>query len=198
MDTTRIRRLFPRATLVSLALFLGLVPSSWSRERSAIFEAGSIAVHPAPPIAREMTSWAVRRYDQAGLELPQADVFFHDGRDGCDGYLGTTVVSRIDLCVRLAMEPGPQRIVLHELAHAWVIANLDATRQASFLDLRGLTSWAGRAVPWKEQGREQAAEIVAWGLGDGTMLPMIDDTGPEALTEAFRSLTGVDPLNQPA
>jgi hypothetical protein len=180
--------------LMSLALSLGLIPSSWSRDRGPIFDAGSIAVHPAPPIAREMISWSVTRYEQAGLGLPPTDVFFHDGRDGCDGYLGTTVVGRIDLCVRLAMEPGPQRIVLHELAHAWVFANFDAARQASLLEMRGLTSWAGRGVPWKEQGREQAAEIVAWGLGDGTMLPMIEgDVEHRALSEAFRLLTGVDP-----
>jgi hypothetical protein len=191
MDAARIRRSLQEAMLVSLALLLGLVPSSWSRGRGPVFEVGPIAVHRAPSVARELISWSVMRYEEAGLDLPPTEVFFHDERDGCGGYLGTTVAGRIDLCVRLAMEPGPQRIVLHELAHAWALANLDAGRQTRFLELRGLTSWTGRGVPWDEQGREQAAEIVAWGLGDGTMLPMIaGDTGADALNEAFRSLTG--------
>ena len=195
MDAARIRRSFPKAMLVSLSLLLGLVPSSWSRDRGPIFEVGPIAVHPAPPVARELISWAVERYEEAGLDLPPVDVYFHRGNEGCGGYLGTAVIGQIELCVRFAMEPGPQRIVLHELAHVWVATKVPSPRQVAFLDLRGLSAW-GSGVPWKERGREQAAEIIAWGLGDGSMLPMIEgDRHHEALSEAFRFLTGVEPIN---
>jgi len=74
----------------------------------------------------------------------------------------------------------------HELAHAWEGAALDDACRERFLQLRRLHAWAGDDVEWKQRGVEQIAEIVAWGLGDGTMAPMIDgDRDPQALGAAF-------------
>jgi hypothetical protein len=194
MDTTRTARIVPRTKLAALALLVCLVASSPAHGRGGD-TSGPTAVLGSSASARTMLSWAVERYDRAGLVLPPAEVSFHPADDGCGGYLGYTDDGRIDLCIRLAMEPGPQRIVLHELAHAWVTANIDEEGGEAFLTLRGLSAWADGSDPWKQRGTEQAAEIIAWGLGVGTMLPMIDgDTEPQALADAFRSLTGVDPL----
>jgi hypothetical protein len=39
---------------------------------------------------------------------------------------------------------------------------------------------------WKQRGIEQLAEIVAWGLSEGAMAPMIGgDRYPQALSEAY-------------
>ena len=84
------------------------------------------------------------------------------------------------------MEAGPQRLVLHELAHAWEGATLDEACRDRFLQLRSLDAWAGDDIEWNQRGIEQLAEIVAWGLADGAMAPMIDgDRDPQALSEAY-------------
>lgn len=84
------------------------------------------------------------------------------------------------------MEAGPQRLVLHEFAHAWEEATLDDPCRERFLRIRGLEAWADDDVEWKQRGIEQIAEIVAWGLADGAMAPMIDgDRDPQALSEAY-------------
>lgn len=133
-----------------------------------------------------LAAWAVGRFSRAGLELPATELSFHADDTGCGGNLGVAEQGRIDLCVRLAMEAGPQRIVLHELAHVWDVAALDGECRRRFLELRHLDLWVGDAATWKQRGAEQAAEIVAWALGDGTMMPMIDgDREPEALREGF-------------
>jgi hypothetical protein len=145
-----------------------------------------VVVVDAPPAARELAAWAVGRFEAAGLELPPTEVHFHGDTDGCRGFLGYAQGGRIDLCVRLAMEAGPQRLVLHELAHAWEGVTLDDACRDRFLALRGLDAWAGTDAEWKQRGIEQLAEIVAWGLADGAMGPMIDgDRDPEALIEAY-------------
>ena len=131
----------------------------------------------------------------AGLQLPPVQVAFHAGTDGCRGNVGYQVDGHVDLCIRLAMEPGPERIVLHELAHAWCDEHLTDAARLRFMASRDLTDWNGTATDWKDRGYEQAAEIIAWGLGDGTMLPSIDGpTDIPTLTQGLRILTGVAPL----
>jgi hypothetical protein len=184
-------------------LFLGFLAIAgfvlaWARiarTEEPVAQFGPLALFSTSPVARDLIEWSVERYETAGLELPPTQVHFSN-EDGCGGFVGTTIEGRIDLCVRLAMEAGPQRIVLHELAHAWAGSNLDEATKDRFDQLRGLSHWADASDTWKRRGSEQAAEIIAWGLGDGTMLPLIDgDTDPAALTEAFRLLTGADPLS---
>ena len=145
-----------------------------------------VVVVDSPPAATELAEWAVGRFEAAGLELPPTEVHFHDDTDGCRGFLGYAQGGRVDLCVRLEMEAGPQRLVLHELAHAWEGVTLDDACRDRFLGLRGLDAWAGDDAEWKRRGIEQLAEIMAWGLADGAMAPMIDgDRDPQALIEAY-------------
>ncbi len=197
MDTTWTPRHLPVAAFLSLVALLTQLPSSAAvvRADEPVTQIGPIALRTAPPVAEEMIRWAVERYAMAGLELPPTDLSFHPDMSGCGGLIGYTEVGRVELCARLAMEAGPQRIVLHELAHAWIMANVDAAGQQRFNELRGLERWSDPSDAWKARGMEQAAEIVAWGLGDGTMSPMIDgSTEPADLALAFRELTGLAPL----
>ena len=142
-----------------------------------------------------LLEWAVKRYRAAGLLLPAVRVAFHTDSDGCRGNVGYQVNGLIDLCVRLAMESGPERIVLHELAHAWCDEHLTDAARVRFMQSRRITSWNGSTADWRQRGYEQAAEIIAWGLGDGTLHPLIDGANdPDALAAGFRILTSVDPL----
>ncbi|MDH4112651.1 MAG: hypothetical protein OEV60_08230 [Actinomycetota bacterium] len=179
--------------LVALALVDPTATGATSRQGVDVI--GSVTLYPAPAIARELTAWSLGRFEKAGLSTPAIEVLFHPDAAGCGGHLGLARSRRVDLCVRGAMEPGPQRIVLHEFAHVWIADNGDTFMRRRFLAFRALASWFDPNDPWKARGVEQAAEIVAWGLGDGSMLPMINGvTDRPALASAFRLLTGSTPL----
>lgn len=197
METNRTLRLGSRVLIVVLALLVqvGPVSSSALPETDTVRVVGEVRLHQPNPERRELIEWAVNRYRSAGLDVPAVDVHFHTDPAGCRGYLGYTRGERIDYCVRLAMEPGPQRIVLHELAHAWAETHLTDEARSAFIEMRGAPTWNDLGFAWKDRGTEQAAEIIAWGLGDGTMSPMVHgDLDPSSLAGAFRMLTGAEPL----
>jgi hypothetical protein len=176
---------------IAIAMSVGAIASlpdaaAMTQPGEPIPDAPQVVVVGAPPAGMELAAWAVGRFEVAGLELPPTEVHFHEDIEGCRGFLGYTQGGRVDLCVRLEMEAGPQRLVLHELAHAWEGAILDEACRERFVQFRGLDAWAGDDVEWKQRGIEQLAEIVAWGLGDGTMAPMVDgDRDPQTLLETF-------------
>jgi len=81
---------------------------------------------------------------------------------------------------------------LHEFAHAWDDTSGAVNRQA-FMKLRGLTVWwGGIEMPSSEQGAEQLANIVAWGLMgcETRTIPQIPNNSASELTKAFAMLTG--------
>lgn len=67
-------------------------------------------------------------------------------------------------------------------------AQPDRDRRERFLELRGLESWNGGDVPWRERGFEHAAEILAWHLGDRVLTPTVPDNEPEQLEAAVEAL----------
>lgn len=73
---------------------------------------------------------------------------------------------------------------------------MDTGLRERFLKLRNLAAWNDFGLPWKERGTEHAAEIIAWGLGEGVrpLLPLPFD--PEELIEGYTLLTGHAPLNR--
>ena len=176
---------------IVIAMSVGAIASlpdavALTRDGDPVPGTPQVVVVDSPPAATELAAWAVGRFEAAGLELPPTEMHFHNGTDGCRGFLGYAQGGRVDLCVRLEMEAGPQRLVLHELAHAWEGATLDEACRERFLELRSIDAWAGDDVEWKQRGIEQLAEVVAWGLADGAMAPMIDgDRDPQALGAAY-------------
>jgi hypothetical protein len=198
MDTRRIIQTAARVTIGAFTL-MTLATSSPTRatdEATPVRTLDGVRLHEPNPQREEMLDWALKRYRAAGLQVPAIDVRFHGDSGGCGGYLGYTKNGRVDLCVRLAMEHQPLRIVLHELAHAWAEVELDEETQARFMRLRNLPGWNVTADDWKDRGTEQAAEIIAWGLGEGTTPPMITgDLDPAALSDGFLLLTGSLPVN---
>lgn len=195
MDTTRkaIRTLEVAIALIATLSLGGTLPRTVGtpipgREGIVLLTAGH--AHEA------LLDWAIKRYRAAGLVLPPVRVAFHTGTDGCRGNVGYQVNGLIDLCVRLAMEAGPERIVLHELAHAWCDEHLTDAARIRFMQSRRLTSWNGSTADWRQRGYEQAAEIIAWGLGEWTLHPQIDGANDsDTLAAGFRLLTSVDPLH---
>jgi len=187
------------ATIAVVAL-LGAAarPSDGRSDRPATPAATTITG--GEPGARAAVTWALERYEGAGLRhLPAVEIHLHASDAGCRGELGYYRAGRIDLCTAASSEPYQRKFALHELAHAWTAAHLDSGTGARFLELRGLGGWNASGDPWKERGIEQAAEIVAWGLGEGEIVPLLPEPATVAeLTAAFELLTGERPITTAA
>ena len=141
---------------------------------------------------REIITWAADRYRAAGLQLPDLTISFPAL---CSGKKALYHVGRrsIDFC-RMN-----RRTVLHEFAHAWDDTS-GAVDRAAFLELRRLTVWwGGTDMPSGEQGAEQLAQIVAWGLMDVDTrgVPAFPDNSVGELTKAFVMITGGVKPRQP-
>ena len=65
--------------------------------------------------------------------------------------------------------------------------------RARFLDVRGLRDWDPWEVPWALRGWEQGADILAWGIGDGVLLPPVPANDLRSLTSAFQLMAGEAP-----
>lgn len=148
----------------------------------------SIRVLGGSPEQFDLVRWGVRRFEDAGLGLPTLEVRFHAERSGCAGHLGYYRADGVDLCGGVTVNLTTRRDLLHEMAHAWIQANLGPEERERFLEIRGLSSWNGGDVPWQERGFEQGAEILAWYLGDRVLSAMVPDNGPEDLETAVRTL----------
>ena len=152
-----------------------------------------------PAEYEELVEWALSRFDEAGLELPPLRITHHgDDREPCQGVGGfhrsRDGISVIDFCTtKVGM--FAERLVLHELAHAWTDHQLTDARKSEFQDLRGWTHWvAHEDASWDELGCEQAAEIIAWGLSDRPIRSiLIAQASCEDFEVGYRTLTGRPP-----
>lgn len=142
----------------------------------------------------EVAVWALGRFADAHLDLPNVELHMHDDWSKCGGSQGrhwmgyftvTDGKSVIHSC-------GAGWITLHELGHAWDRHNLvDADREA-LLERFDLEAWV--ADEWKESGRELVASIIAWALDESTFRPpWFAVNSDEALGMGFLLATGMQP-----
>ena len=143
-----------------------------------------------------MANWALGRFEEAGLELPDLHIVF-PGRDLslCNGAPATALTRQRPIEIRLCW--NDRFILLHELGHAWDAHNLTEDRRESFMALRAeVDAWTGVDVPWARRGLEHAANVIACGLlEDPYPISRTYPNDPENLIEAFLELTGVAPLH---
>ncbi len=148
------------------AAILGLAAgvSTW---HVSLLEAGPTPVQVRPEVRVygaaeqvDLSRWAVRRFEAAGLEAPAVQIHFHGDADGCGGHLGYAKSGRVDVCTTL-VNAMTRRDILHEMGHIWLDQNVTESTRARFLQLRGLVSWNTGSVPWRVRGYEQGAEIIA-------------------------------------
>jgi hypothetical protein len=176
------------ASVLALLAFAG----GWSlvaREAAGVEIGSGVVVFSDGPAQQELARWAVARFERAGLEPPSVQIRFHADRAGCGGHLGYAWDGRVDVCTVLVNEMA-RRNLLHEMGHIWIDQNVPDTRREQFLLLRGLSSWNSSTDPWQERGYEQAAETMAWALGDRILSAQIPDNEPAQLAAAFELLTG--------
>jgi hypothetical protein len=155
-----------------------------------------VRIFGADPAQERTVDWAVQRFGAAGLpDLPTLDIYLHTSHAGCRGNLGYYRQGRVDLCTKESSEAYARKFALHEMAHAWVEVHVDAELRSRFFELRGISDWNDLDQPWKERGTEQAAEVIAWGLGEGEVSPLLSEPPATAdLVAAYVLLTGHQPI----
>jgi len=129
---------------------------------------------------------ALVRFRDAGLDLPDLDVRFHEDDIECQGHYGLfqTTYSpwRVLVCTDLDFVPT------HELAHAWEAAHLDDDARERYVELRGLGTWRDAHVPWVERGIEDAAFVIHKNLT--TTSGNFDSSTWQERIAAYEFLTG--------
>ena len=149
---------------------------------------------------RSAVARSAELFTEAGLELPAVTIRRHPNRAGCDGRDGLhrTVGARseIDICTvdGLAWE---ERVILHELSHAWAAHFLTPARRDAFGQLRHFQYWQDyERADWRDNGTEQAAEIMVWALSDHPVhVAQIDHHSCPELRAAYVALTDLAPLH---
>lgn len=190
----------PNAVIALTSLLtIGLVIQS--DEQPALARFDEVQFVDVPDEFADMANWAVDLFDEAGLQLPPMRFVYHgDDQTPCSGWRGAHRYvdgrSTIDICTS---DPGnvTAGLVLHETAHAWAAHELSDDRKAHFQALRGWTYWSNHQdAEWHENGSEQAAEMMVWGLIDRPVgIITINDHSCDDLDAGYRALTGQPPLH---
>jgi len=185
-------------------------------------EAGPIEIRNGSPGTDALIGWGLARFAKAGLPAPKVSTVAFDPFDArCDNGRGhatwTEEATDILICFDSASvspnhpvdlddsvtdgdesrTPPRARLLLHELAHAWIVTHTDpATRDAVTAHV-GASSWNDHRDDWKDRGVEWAAEAIAWGLLDRGRSPINLGSPPCPLMEStFGIITGSEPVNR--
>lgn len=122
----------------------------------------TITVTPATIEYEDVVVRAAQAFETAGLALPPVEVVFSDDDRDCDLHLGVFQSARepwrITICSELAFVP------VHELAHAWIEANVDEANRNAYVELRDKLSWNSSKHDWRERGVEDAAFVIQQNL----------------------------------
>ncbi len=149
-------------------------------------------IHTETVEQHDLATWALDRFEQAGLKLPPVEIHLHEDRAECGGNNGSLTDSNgagyvIHSC-------GVDFTLLHELAHAWDMHTLDDGTRAGLLEIAQADTW-NNSENWNLAGGEHAANVIAWGLMD----ERINQTRTRpydhnSMLEAYDILTGGEPL----
>lgn len=186
--------------LVCLTLFAAAHQASHGRGGESQVSA-TLAPYITPTASEvAIVDETLARFGEHGLTFATAPVVsFHDDKADCAGNLGYWIVEDGTDRVRICWthdEPGAERILrtqalVHELAHAWVHRNTDASDRAAFVELVGADSWNAGTSDWVDRGTEVAAELVTWAILDPAVLFIeFDDADPQRWALAYELLTG--------
>jgi hypothetical protein len=184
---------------VLAALLLGAASPGSPDQAIAVGAPPTTEAAALSPAQSALVAWAQARFAGAGLDVPSVGVVFDPEADQCGGFQGRyyAETSTVYMCLRnQTSERVLRTLLLHEMAHAWTEEQLTDVARAEFAELRETPTWGSWEFTWTERATEHAAVVLAWGLMDVTTnVEPIGDTSPGSLHEAFRFLTGRDPIN---
>lgn len=168
-------------------------------------DGASISVRNGTDRLEDLLQWGIARFTDAGLDAPKADSVTFEPSRSCVGRSGRVVddgemrrlyvcMFESELCTLLTVCDAPatraRLAMVHELAHAWMIDNVDSDLEDRVLAATGRVSWDDPDLPWPERGVEFSADVIAWGLIDED-LDMVRIGSPpcQRLHEMFALLT---------
>lgn len=197
-DSPVMAYIWKTATVITVAVLVTFVGPGPNAAKTQV--PGPVIIGGGPADA-EMVHWALGRYAAAGLELPSVTFeFAGPSLSECGGAQARAYLDREPALVRVCW--GTEFVLLHELAHVWEARNLGPRVEAEFLKLRHdsggeeLQKWADSDLPWDSQGREHAANVIAWAVMDAPIV--VGTTYPNdraSLVQAYDVLTGRQPMH---
>ncbi|HSJ84408.1 MAG TPA: hypothetical protein VLA91_11380 [Acidimicrobiia bacterium] len=161
------------------------VPDVWARDTQ---QPARLTVHNATAEDLGRLGQAVIAFANADLELPTVDIWFHTDLGSCDDHHGVFRATSESWQIRICSS-DIEFVYEHELAHAWVTANVTDTKRSAFMNLRGLEHWTDRDVPWDQRGTEWAAVIIQQGLSGLPLPPALSNEARSRL-QSYELLTG--------
>ncbi|MGA8041042.1 MAG: hypothetical protein WCA93_13130 [Acidimicrobiia bacterium] len=192
---------------------LGLpTPSDEVATDSVTTPGGSqIEVRNGGPMLEQALLGGFARFAAVGLEEPRFDAVAFEPSRKCVNRSGRVIQTggeRVLYICLFEYEVCPQQTacddvrlsiratIAHELAHAWMIDQVDRDTESQLLQFSGRTDWDDPGIPWGDRGVEFSAEVMAWGLlADPPRMARIGAPSCDVLLGAFRILTGANPAH---
>ena len=140
---------------------------------------------------------AIERFEISGLDRPLFSSITFQSPTSCQhAFAGKTRSRQGDVTIEICFtteqtEQRPatvRKVILHELAHAWMLEHVGDETERTFIETFQLDRWGG-AQPRHDNGSEYAAEVIAWALMDQLVVPRIPNTTCHQLTAAYEVLT---------
>lgn len=138
------------------------------------------------PVRSAEAANVIERFAEVGLELPTVTVEFHESTSACNGHDG--FIRYRQPAPAIAICSDRPYVLPHELAHAWVDANVSDAEKADYVERWGLASWNDAGDDWNDRGTEHAAFVIQQNLTAAS--PRMTTTWRER-AEAFEMLTGL-------
>lgn len=145
---------------------------------------------------------ALAAFEAHGLPRPEvAEIRFDPTDPQCDGRSGLydgarrTVLLCFDAETMVlgsdeVLHRSEERVMLHELTHAWTETHTSTDQQQAFMRLHEVEHWNDLSDRWHERGTEIAAETFVWVLTDTQNQPRsLASFDEEVLLEGFAILT---------
>ena len=159
------------------ASLVGAVGQFLSTSEAAASQAHepAIVLHDVDPRWVDSISEDLDRFTDAGLAPVAAVIHVWDASSGserCHDFAGYFSLppegARVDICIDFHdSELGTHlrhKLVLHELAHAWVQANTPRPHRDEFMAVHGAPTWNDPAASHHARGTEIAANAIMYAL----------------------------------
>jgi hypothetical protein len=160
-------------------------PDAWARDTQ---QQARFTVHNATAEDLGRLGQAVMAFANGDLKLPAVDIWFHPDQEPCSERHGLFMATSESWQIRICSS-DIEFVYEHELAHAWVTANVTDTKRSAFMNLRGLEHWADRDVPWNQRGTEWAAVVLQQGVSGHPLPPVLSNEARSRL-QSFELLAG--------